>query len=365
MKIFYSMTSGVNPRSWHPTKTRSLTSFLFVWIRKVSVLAIALVLAGCMFEPKVVRLSGATMGTTYHITLVDAPLALNQVELQASIDDLLFDINQQMSTYIPDSELMRLSASPVDKSVKVSSSLFEVLSLSQSVSLLSGGAFDITVGPLIELWGFGARQSDSQIPSQEAIKQAKNLLGFDKLRLDGQALKVTKRAAITLDLSAIAKGYAVDKVAALLEASKVSNYLVEIGGEIRLAGYSPRRKLWRIGIEQPNAELLSQVVQKSISLSDIAIATSGDYRNYFEVDGIRYSHTIDPVTGWPVTHNTVSVTVFDKSSARADALATAFSVLGAEKSLPIANAGGIAAFFLVKEEQGYRELSSIDFKPYL
>lgn len=336
-----------------------------MWIRKVSALVLLFMLAGCAFEPKVVRLSGATMGTSYHITLVDPPLIINQVELQASIDDLLFDINQEMSTYIPDSELMRLSAAPIEQPVKVSSSLFEVLNLSHSVSELSGGAFDITVGPLIELWGFGARQADSQIPSEEAIKQAKNLLGFDKLRLDGQTLKVTKQAAISLDLSAVAKGYAVDRVAALLEASKVSNYLVEIGGEIKLAGYSPRRKLWRIGIEQPSAELMSQTVQKAIGLSDIAIATSGDYRNYFEVDGKRYSHTIDPVTGWPVTHNTVSVTVFDKSSARADALATAFSVLGAEKSLPIANASGIAAFFLVKEEQGYRELSSIDFKPYL
>ncbi|BFM16114.1 FAD:protein FMN transferase [Maricurvus nonylphenolicus] len=305
------------------------------------------------------------MGTTYHITLVNPPSYLGKETLQADIDKLLLDINLQMSTYIIDSELMRLNRAELNKPIKLSAELHEVLKLSQSVYKLSGGAFDISIGPLVELWGFGTSEGQDDLPSENVIEEAKSRLGSDKLRLNSQALIAIKQGNMALDLSAVAKGYGVDRVATLLEANRVTNYLVEIGGEIRLAGISPRQQAWRIGIEHPNALDLTQSVQKAISLTDIAIATSGDYRNYFEVDGKRYSHTIDPRTGWPVTHDTVSVTVLDKSSARADALATAFSVLGAEASLPIANANGIPAFFLIKNAEGYREVSSIDFKPYL
>jgi thiamine biosynthesis lipoprotein len=361
MKIFCSMTSGVNSRLQRYTKTGSLTSFLFFCTTFLSLLFAS----ACSFEPKVVRLQGATMGTTYHITLVNPPEYIVESTLQQDIDTLLRDINLQMSTYIIDSELMRLNQTEPATPFKLSAELHEILALSQSVYELSKGAFDITVGPLVELWGFGSGGNRDILPSDTDIKQAKNRLGSGKLRLDSQQLTAVKEHDIALDLSAIAKGYGVDRVAGLLEANHISHYLVEIGGEIRLSGQSPRQQPWRIGIEQPNAEDLTQSVQKAISLTDIAIATSGDYRNYFEVDGKRYSHTIDPRTGWPVTHNTVSVTVLDKSSARADALATAFSVLGAEVSLPIANAKGIPAFFLIKDAEGYRELSSIDFKPYL
>lgn len=361
MKIFCSMTSGVNSRLQRYTKTGSLTSFLFFCVSIFTFLLIS----GCSFEPKVMRLQGATMGTTYHITLVDPPAHLAKETLQTDIDKLLLDINLQMSTYISDSELMRLNSAEIDKSIKLSAGLFEVLALSQSVYTMSHGAFDISVGPLVELWGFGAAEGNSTLPAEDAIQEAKSRLGSDKLRLDSQSLTAIKRGNMALDLSAIAKGYGVDQVASLLEVNRVINYLVEIGGEIRLSGFSPRQQPWRIGVEHPNAQDLTQSVQKAISLTNIAIATSGDYRNYFEVDGKRYSHTIDPRTGWPVTHNTVSVTVLDASSARADALATAFSVLGAEAALPIANANGIPAFFLIKNAEGFRELSSIDFKPYL
>lgn len=329
-------------------------------------LAALLVVVGCTDEQgahQVVRLSGPTMGTTYHITLVDAQ-GVDADGVQADIDRALVALNQQVSTYISNSEINRLKMAPVEEWVEASPAMIEVLQVSQQVSSLSGGAFDVTVRPLIDLWGFGPSETSTSVPSRDKIAEARSRVGYGNIDIDSQRGQIKRAKAVDLDLSAVAKGYGVDVVASLLEQKGLNHYLVEIGGEVRLKGHNRHGLPWRIAIERPQAGL-GQSVYKALALTDIAMATSGDYRNYFESNGVRYSHTIDPRSGKPISHNLASVTVLHASAAMADALATAFSVLGAEQSRLLANSEGIAALFIIKDGEGFIELSSEAFKPFL
>jgi len=323
-------------------------------------------LAGCSDEGSVykARLTGATMGTSYSITLVTNEPISDSDSLQRDVDEALRQLNQQMSTYIDNSEINTLKTSPVDQWISISKPVAEVLGMSLLVSDWSHGAFDVTLRPLIDLWGFGPTQTDDQIPEQSEIHRILQEVGYEHIQLDEKNLKVLRTAAVDMDFSAVAKGYGVDVVASLLEQKGLNNYLVEIGGEIRLKGHNPKRQDWRVAVERPQAGL-GQRIYKAIPLTDKAIATSGDYRNYFEQNGQRYSHTIDPRTGKPVVHNLASVTVIHSSAAMADALATAFNVMGAEEARLLANSKEIAAFFIIKQENGFIELSSEAFKPYL
>ncbi len=345
----------------HTLKTRSalLASFWFCLI-------VFSALSGCTEINSVqsVRLAGATMGTTYHLTLVSADKIENIEALQFEIDETLRQLNQQVSTYIPDSEINRFKKTSVNEWVDVSTSMEKVLSTSLTVSEWSSGAFDVTLRPLIDLWGFGPTKREDQVPADDAIRHALANVGYQHLELDRQRHKLMRHAAVDLDFSAVAKGYAVDQIARLLERKGITNYLVEIGGEIRLRGHNAKGNVWTIAVERPQMSLTQQVY-KTIPLTDIAMATSGDYRNYFEENGQRYSHTIDPRTGRPITHNLASVTVLHPSAAMADALATAFSVMGVEQARPLANSKGIAALFIIKTEAGFSELASNAFKPYL
>ncbi|MGH1373724.1 MAG: FAD:protein FMN transferase [Cellvibrionaceae bacterium] len=311
-----------------------------------------------------VRLTGATMGTTYNLTLVSETQIDNPSALQAEVDGVLKALNQQVSTYIPDSEINRLKQRPINEWLDISTSMEDVLSVSLTVSDWSAGAFDVTLRPLIDLWGFGPSESLDQVPASKAVDDALSRIGFEHLRLDTEQHKLMRTAAVDLDFSAVAKGYGVDRVASVVEQHGITNYLLEIGGEIRLRGRNAKGKVWTVAVERPQ-DSLSQQVYKAIALTDIAMATSGDYRNYFEQDGERYSHTIDPRTGRPIVHNLASVTVLHSSAAMADALATAFNVMGVEQARPLANSKGIAALFIIKTESGFSELASDAFKPYL
>lgn len=325
-------------------------------------------LTGCESKPEFqqLRLSGATMGTSYHISVITDldEVTIDTDQLQRELDQLLVEINQAMSTYIPDSEINRLNDVAVDEWTTVSAPLFEVFALSHEVSQLSSGAFDITVRPLIDLWGFGATESHDNIPPQNQIADKLKLIGYQYLQLDRNKHQIRKKIPLTLDLSAVAKGYGVDKIAEHLLSKGLHNFLVEIGGELRLSGHNASGVDWRIAIERPDS-MLSATVFKALQLTDIGIATSGDYRNYFEVNGVRYSHTIDPRNGYPITHNLASVTVLDKSAARADAWATAFSVMGAQKALALANAQKITALFIVKVDDTFEAISSDTFSQSL
>ncbi len=309
-----------------------------------------------------VLLQGKTMGTTYHVKVVATEKAVKEKQLQAQIDDLLKNINQQMSTYIPDSELSRFNAQQSTEPVEISDELREVIAESLRIGELSGGKLDITVGPLVNLWGFGPEYRPEKVPTDKQLIETKARTGLDKLVLEGNLLS-KKIPELYVDLSTTAKGYGVDKVAELVEKNGFNNYLVEIGGEMRLKGFKHTGELWHVAIEKPvNGE---RAIYQIIVPKDNAVATSGDYRNYFEENGQRFSHIIDPDTGKPINHKLVSVTVIHPSSMTADGLSTTLMVMGPEKGLAFAQAHNIAALFIVKTEHGFVQENTVKFVQYL
>jgi thiamine biosynthesis lipoprotein len=312
-------------------------------------------------EPNVYQLNGNTMGTSYSITVVgdvriDPTLVTNALE----------NIENSMSTYRPDSELMQLNKAPVDTWITISEELYEVLTISETVSQLSDGAFDISIGPLVDLWGFGPDKSNFGSPpdNPEQVENILRNIGYQHLVLASDETAALKTKMISLDLSAVAKGYAVDVIAELLEANTINNYLVEVGGEISAQGSNAQGEPWRIAIESP-LKSNNQEAFRVIQINNLSVASSGDYRNFYEEDGISYSHTLDPRTGYPVNHQLASVTVLTDSAAFADALATAFNVMGTEQALLLANQHQIPAFFIENTDNGLIEYYSSAFVDYL
>jgi len=292
-------------------------------------------------------LQGQTMGTTYSVKLVDAPAALDSVRLQSVLDTELQAINQAMSTYIDDSDLSRFNQAASGAWIKVAPSLLTVLAEARHVHELSDGAFDPSIGPLVNLWGFGP-DMQLDIPDKAAVQAAMAQMGFDELEQDLEKQALKKPHAMYLDFSAIAKGYAVDRLADLLQESGLANFLVEIGGELRASGVNAQHQPWHIAIEKPDPA--RRAVHAVLKASGLGMATSGDYRNFYEKDGRRYSHTIDPRTGYPVSHSLVSVTVLAERCMTADALATAFMVMGTEAAYKLAEDEQIAAWFVEYHE---------------
>ena len=326
-----------------------------------AILALAVIVKMFSFTPELVSFSGPTMGTTYTVKFYTNENMGSSWQYKDDVDAVLLRINELMSTYDPQSELSRFNKSAINTEMKVSSDLAYVIDQALMISNMSNGEYDVTVGPLVNLWGFGPGKKVDVLPSDDEIARAQQKIGFAAIRLNGQAL--TKEKDIYIDLSSIAKGYGVDQVAKKLEQFGIMSYLVEVGGEILSKGVKPDGEPWRVAIESPNGG--HSVVQKVVSLADVAIATSGDYRNYFERNGIRYSHTINPKTGKPITHRLVSVTVIAKNTTLADGFATAITVLGPEKGLAFAEENGLAVYMLVKENLGFVELYSSAFEPYL
>lgn len=311
--------------------------------------------------------SGPTMGTQYNITIVleegqVLPFEVNT--LQQDVDLWLLEFNQIMSTYIPDSELMRFNGAEVGHPVSLSEPLFEVFEVSEEIYKASDGSFDASVGPLVNLWGFGPGASVSKRPAQALIDRQLATIGQYKLILDRESRTATKASELFIDLSAVAKGYGADVIARRFEEIGVLNYLIEVGGEIRVKGQSALRRPWRLGVEQPSL-LNAGGARQTVKVSRGGVATSGDYRNYFEQDGVRYSHTIDPRTGAPVTHKLASVTVIAATAAEADAWATALSVIGPEYAFSIADKNNLAVYLIVKSADGFTESHNSLFAPYI
>lgn len=306
-----------------------------------------------------IAISGKTMGTTYNIKVVQAvDEQIDVAALQAEIDDALIQVNALMSTYDPDSELSQLNRTEAGQAFPISEQTEFVLQEAIRLYKVSEGTLDITVGPLVNLWGFGPDKRPEVIPTQSQLDEIRDCVGIDKFQL--QAGVVTKlHSKLYIDLSTIAKGYGVDVVADIIEQNQINNYLVEIGGEMRVAGNKANGADWRIAIEKPI--IGERAVQKIISIGDNAIATSGDYRNYYEQDGIRYSHLIEPNTGKPIAHNLVSVTVVHPSSMTADGLATALNVMGAERAKALTVKNNLAVFMIVKEGDEFVEYASPAF----
>ncbi|EDZ44888.1 thiamin biosynthesis lipoprotein ApbE [Rhodobacterales bacterium Y4I] len=315
------------------------------------ILPAVLLVSGCWFgsEPEEVRLSGQTMGTTYSVIAIGEHL--DQEALAAEVEATLAAVNAKMSNWDPASEVSTFSAAHSTAPVRVSPEFAHVLAAANDVHEKTGGKFDVTLGPLIELWGFGPRKPEDPVPSDAAIAKALEGVGQARLlTLDAGAGTLKKSAPETgINLSAIAKGYGVDAVAQTLQGFGVENYMVEIGGDLVTKGQNAKGEAWRIGIEKPDAA--AQTVQLIVPVSNLGLATSGDYRNYFEHEGQRYSHILDPVAGRPVTHRTASVTVIAENAMLADAWATAMLVLGSEDGLKLAEQHKLAVFFIDRDVQ--------------
>ncbi|WP_114326174.1 FAD:protein FMN transferase [Candidatus Colwellia aromaticivorans] len=313
-----------------------------------------------------ILLQGRTMGTTYNVKVVAMPEQVEALKLQDKIDAALKQINQEMSTYIPNSEISLFNQSNSEEVFEVSNGFARVLKESIRLGELSNGKLDVTVGPLVNLWGFGPEQRPEKVPSESELISAQARVGLKNLHLIGNQLS-KDIPNLYVDLSTIAKGYGVDVVAELIEANGIVNYLVEIGGEMRLKGFKHTGELWAIAIEKPILDPSGEqrAVHQILIPKDNAVATSGDYRNFFEADGQRFSHIIDPATGKPISHNLVSVTVIHPSSMTADGLSTTLMVMGMDQGMAFAVKNNIAALFISKTEHGFSEQFTVKFKQYL
>ena len=302
------------------------------------------------------------MGTSWSVTYGEGSGVLGPQEISELIVERLEAVNASMSTYRDDSELMLFNQSGVGESTLLSGDLQAVLGAALVVGEASGGAYDVTVAPLVNLWGFGPDGPAQGVPSVAKIKAVLATIGQQHLQLDDTGT-VVKSQPVQVDLSSIAKGFGVDAVAQILEDAGVTDYLAEVGGEMRLAGLSPRGDAWRVAIESPEPGQRS--VALAFSATDIAVATSGDYRNFFEVDGTRYSHSIDARTGWPVRHDLVSVTVLHESAMWADAWATALTAVGPDGALSVAQQRGLAVYLIRRQADALVVEYSAAFAPYL
>ncbi|MBM3836812.1 MAG: FAD:protein FMN transferase [Verrucomicrobia bacterium] len=366
----------------------------------VSFLSVGSVLAGDIPRDRSLQvISGRTMGTTFtvkfltslpaasessrrrilqkpsHIEPLNGPLSRSLSpsegervsvgrgafvkEVESEINRLLEKINRQMSTYLPDSELSQFNACGHTNWFPVSREVVEVFENALALSEASQGAFDITVGPLVNLWGFGPEKRAWQVPEADRIAQLLRHVGYNKVFAQTRPPRIRKTAPeVYCDLSAIAKGHGVDRVAQYLEAIRVQDYLVQIGGEVRAKGKNPEGQTWNVGIQDPRD---ASRICRRVQLQNQALSTSGDYVQSFEQNGRKYSHTIDPRTGRPVTHALASVSVVHDSSAMADAWATALNVLGSEAGFALAAKKGLPVLMVLRTPDGYVEKMTPDF----
>ncbi len=306
-------------------------------------------LSGCSRSASEHKLAGKTMGTFYQVTLAASENVPNPAQLKQDIETLLDLINQQMSTYINESEISRFNRSSSPEWFSISADFAKVISEALEISRQTDGAFDPSVGPLVNLWHFGPDLSTRKIPDEKTIQQTMKLVGYEKLHVRLRPPAIRKEVAgLQVDLSAIAKGYAVDRVAKLLGEKGYQHYLVNIGGEVVARGVKNEQQSWRLGIEKPVEN--KREVTEIIELNDSAMATSGDYRNFYKIDGQKYSHTIDPKTGRPVTHRLHSVSVITSNCMQADAWATALMVMGPSKAWELAREHQLNVYLIYEQD---------------
>lgn len=297
----------------------------------------------------VLALGGPTMGTTWSVKLV-APPAANAQALTAMAQGELDSVVQQMSPWEPLSDLSRYNRA-AGGWIALPPAFAQVLRAALEIAALTDGAFDPTLGALVDLWGFGPRPFSGAPPRAQDIAGARDAAGWRRVVMDGDSL--FQPGGLRLDLNGIAKGFAVDQVAAALDRAGVRSYLVEVGGELRGTGAKPDGLPWWVELERPPTA--NDGPRTLVALHGLSVATSGDYRRFFEHDGRRYAHTLDPATAAPVAHPTVSVTVLDHSCLRADAYATALTVMAPDAALAFATEHGLAALILTRGAAGLEE----------
>lgn len=329
----------------------------------------SLCLLACHKSPEVVTITGKTMGTTYSVKYIDdGQIKIKPIEMHGQIEEILKEVNNKMSTYISTSELSQFNQNTqVDTPVEISADLAFVLKEAIRLHGVTEGALDVTVGPIVNLWGFGPEKRQPNETLEEQVEKRRAWVGIEKMKLTEQGDKFYLAKTVPqlyIDLSSIAKGFGVDKVAAHLATKGIANYLVEIGGEINAKGKNIEGKDWQIAIEKPNFDGI-RVVSQIIGLKDFSMATSGNYRNYFEENGRRFSHEIDPKTGYPIEHRLASITVLADSTMTADGLSTGLYVLGEEKALEVAEKYNLLVYLISKTEKGFEAKMSSAFEKLL
>ncbi|WP_341677946.1 FAD:protein FMN transferase [Niveibacterium sp. SC-1] len=303
-------------------------------------------------------LHGLTMGTSWTVKLV-APAGFPRAQAQAGIQATLDRVVREMSQWEADSDLARFNRADAGSRHALPAGFAEVLGCALDVAHASDGAFDPSVGELVALWGFGPAGARTEPPPAPALAAARARCGWQKLDFDARKAKALQPGGLHLDFSGIAKGFGVDEVARHLAERGVESYLVEVGGELRGLGVKPNGQPWWVALETPpGADDATPTAQTIVALHGLAVASSGDYRRYFEHAGQCYAHTLDPRSGWPVAHACAQVSVVGTSCMWADAQATALTVLGLEAGMAYAQEHDIAALFLLREGAGFREIAT-------
>jgi thiamine biosynthesis lipoprotein len=320
----------------------------------VAILAIASIACGGPRDRRTFEFRGPTMGTTFSVKIVTGSDGLSGPDralLNRAIRAELERINALMSTWDPESELSRFNRSVSQDPFPVSPETFEVFRWALELGALTDGALDVTVAPLVDAWGFGSHGRLSTVPTDTEIARLREMTGMHLLELDAVAETVRKqRPEVACDFSALAPGYAADRLWTMLLKRDVGDFLVDVGGELRASGHNEAGAPWQIGIERP--QTVGRAVERTVPILDRAIATSGDYRNYYEVNGTRVAHILDPRTGRPIQHRLASVTVIDELAVRADGISTALMVLGPDQGFALAERLGLPVLFIVRDEGG-------------
>ena len=330
---------------------------------RISIVMLICMLGACTRMPEALVLSGPTMGSTYTVRWVAEGKTPDAFALRRAIEAELARVDAQMSRYRADSELSRFNALRSTAVQAATPEFAQLLSESVALNAGSGGAFDITVAPLIDAWGFGPHAGDLHAPDPHELQRLLERRGGDLLEITRSPPTVRKRRDdVEVDLNAIAPGQAADRIGALLQRQGVNNYLVDMGGEIRVNGHNASGGSWRIAIDDPrHAE---QVPYATVELSHGAISTSGGYRHFRTIDGKRYSHLLDPRSGYPASLNTAAVIVIAPTAAQADGWSTALFVLGEKEGLALAAQRQLAVLFILFDGTGLREHASAAFGPY-
>ena len=316
------------------------------------------VLSGCGNGDSLETFGGPTMGSTYSIKYVRHASLPAPQEVRVEVEKILADVDRQMSTYRADSDISRFNALPADRCQVMPAPLLELIRVGEQLSQQSEGSYDLTVEPLMNLWGFGPQGREEKVPDAAALAEVRQRVGHQHLRIDGDRL--CKDAAVEVDFNSIAAGYAIDTIAARLEALGIHDYLAEATGELKASGKKPDGSPWRIALEEPRDD--QQVAERVINVDGYGLSTSGDYRNYFQQDGRRYSHTFDARTGAPVLHDLASVTVIHPSALMADGLSTLLLILGPERAWDYAEKHDIGAFFVIRADTGFVTRTSHAFE---
>ncbi|SDS96781.1 thiamine biosynthesis lipoprotein [Pseudomonas asplenii] len=328
-----------------------LQHFRMAWRRPGPWLAgvILALLSGCDGRDSLERFGGPTMGSTYSIQYVRRAGGPSSADIKAEVEAILRRVDQQMSTYRADSDIARFNDLPANRCQLMPLSILDLVRTGEALSQASEGAYDLTVEPLMNLWGFGPQGREEKVPDAAQLATVRQRVGHAHLRIEGDRL--CKDAPVEVDFDSIAAGYTVDLIAARLAALGIDSFLAEVTGELKAVGRKPDGSPWRVALEEPRDD--RQVAQRIVDIDGYGVSTSGDYRNYFEQEGKRYSHTFDARVGAPVSHELAAVTVIHPSTLMADGLSTLLLILGPEQGWDYAKKHDIAAFFVIRADKAF------------